>query len=156
MCINNFTNNSNDQKRFFERKIENLRKGHLAGYRGKTRLQSQYVLLTQLSAISVNLFCIKRIHGLIRLDIALSRDKIDLRKYKFYAAVRDPMERLISAYKDKIGRTSVTKEISRQYYWQLYGMKIIRRYRYKLDETEIQRLRLAHKRVPHIPVSGRT
>ena len=66
------------------------------------------------------------------------------------------MERLISAYKDKIGRTKVTKELSRQYYWQLYGMEIIRRYRHQLDEAEIHRLRLAHKRVPYIPMSGRT
>ena len=81
-------------------------------------------------------------HNLIRLDHAIERYKKSNRKkqnnsdpleFEFIGVVRDPIVRLISAYRDKIGRGSY--KISRQYYWQLYGKDIIRRYRHKKPPT---------------------
>jgi len=46
----------------------------------------------------------------------------------FLTAIRDPISRLISAYKDKIGRTEKSAP-SRQWFWHLYSMHIIRHYR---------------------------
>ena len=48
----------------------------------------------------------------------------------FVTAIRDPISRLVSAYKDKIGRGSM--KISRQWFWGLYGKHIITRYRNEL------------------------
>lgn len=68
-------------------------------------------------------------HGLIRLDEAITQYGInDLANYTFIGVIRDPILRIISAYRDKIGRGSA--KISRQYFWKLYGIDIIKRYRH--------------------------
>ena len=53
----------------------------------------------------------------------------------FVTAIRDPISRLVSAYKDKIGRGSM--KISRQWFWGLYGKHIITRYRKELLQVTL-------------------
>jgi len=53
---------------------------------------------------------------------------------EFITAIRDPMSRLVSAYKDKIGRGSL--KVSRQWFWDLYGKHIIARYRKNYPNLE--------------------
>ena len=63
-------------------------------------------------------------HGLKRVpESDVARDELIM-----YTAIRDPINRLISAYKDKIGRTEKSAP-SRQYFWRLYSMHIVRHYR---------------------------
>lgn len=67
-------------------------------------------------------------HGLIRLDIAIERFGLDfVNNFTFVGVIRDPIQRLVSGYKDKIGRGDL--EVSKQWFYELYGRKIIEKYR---------------------------
>ena len=69
---------------------------------------------------------VKEKHHVERFD---DRDEFDraAKGMEFVTAIREPMSRLVSAYKDKIGRGSM--KVSRQWFWNLYGKHIIARYR---------------------------
>ena len=69
---------------------------------------------------------VKEKHHVERFD---DRDEFDrvAKGMEFVTAIREPMSRLVSAYKDKIGRGSM--KVSRQRFWNLYGKNIIARYR---------------------------
>jgi len=67
-------------------------------------------------------------------DIAMNQTlhpEFELENFKFYGIVRDPIERFVSAYKDKIGRRSLQRGMSRQYYWERNGT--LRKYNKNID-----------------------
>ena len=50
-----------------------------------------------------------------------------MNNFTFVGVIRDPIQRLVSGYKDKIGRGDL--EVSKQWFYELYGRKIIEKYR---------------------------
>ena len=55
----------------------------------------------------------------------------------------------MSAYKDKIGRGSLS--VSRQYYWNLYGRDIIKKYRKIKSPPRMERTAIGMNLIPTFP-----
>ena len=82
----------------------------------------------------------------MRLDYAIRRYGVkEMESISFVGIIRDPVHRLISAYRDKIGRGSLLD--SREYFWRLYGRKIIAKYR-NITAPQTEKLAIRQHLIP--------